>query len=184
MSHHYCTTTCPSKINVTPTNPLVISVSPGCVKLTWGLPPQPSGSSSEWSTLSHSAREHYHVYLPAPTTRTQASNKWEGLHNAALFTRHSSQQQPFCHTQYNKGQALLVNYVMLQPCVTMQMGTYLYFYVSRVVNILLNEQPVVSKAGCCFLRRETEAFSGDRKYERIKCKYMTTVIMRHLGFSV
>lgn len=35
--------------------------------------PQPSGSSSGWSTPSHSATEHYHVYQPAPTRSTKYS---------------------------------------------------------------------------------------------------------------
>lgn len=34
--------------------------------LTWEPLPPPSGSSSGWSTPSHSATEHYHVYQPTP----------------------------------------------------------------------------------------------------------------------
>lgn len=34
--------------------------------LTWVPLQQPSGSSAEWSTPSHSTTGHYHVYQPAP----------------------------------------------------------------------------------------------------------------------
>lgn len=42
---------------------------------------------------------------------------------------------------------------LLRACVL-----YLDLYVPGVVYELLNEQPVVTKAGCCLLRREPETF--------------------------